>query len=67
VPGFVTPPQEAYADPSKRTKPAPTKTCDFVRTTLEPKPVASVRVKIPAKEVAQHMAGIYPEAMGQRP
>lgn len=63
----VAPPMEvlaAYADPNKRTKAAPEKLGECLRTTVEAQPVASVRVKIPEKEVAQNLAVILPEVMG---
>lgn len=63
-PERVAPPKEvleAYADPDKRTKAGKSGEC--VQTKAEPQPVASVRVTIPERDVAQNLAVILPEVM----
>lgn len=67
APERVGPPNEvlaAYADPSKRLKAAPGTPGECTRMTVEARPVASVRLKIPEKDVAKNLAVIFPEVMG---
>ena len=67
APERVSPPAEvlaAYADPTKRTKPAPDKGGECVKTKIEARPAATVRVTIPEKDIASNLAVILPEVMG---
>ena len=53
----------AWKDPKKRLQAAPDKAGECSRVTLEPRPAATVRVRVSEKDTMQALASIFPEIM----